>query len=133
MKNEEYYVSKVDEDYLQMATQAVAQAFEVDADEVLGRRRTWPLVFARQTAYWLIHSGMRYTYCKTGRMFDRDHGGIMHGVNKVLEVLELDSTSKNENGSWANKIRKSKELFIRFHEVYKEVNLKEAGDVVETT
>ena len=131
MKNEKYHMSEVDEDYLKMAAQAVAQAFEVDADEVLGRRRTWPLVFARQTAYWLVKQGMGYTFCHTGRMFDRDHGGIMHGVNKVLDVLELDLHSKHDNGSWANKIRKSKELFIRFHEVYKEVKLKEVEDVAE--
>ena len=133
MKNEEYYVSKVDEDYLQMAAQAVAQAFEVDADEVLGRRRTWPLVFARQTAYWLMHNIMGYSYCETGRMFDRDHGGIMHGVKRVEEELAQDSTSKHDNGSWANQIRASKENFRRFYKVYKEVKPEEAKDVVETT
>ena len=124
-------MSKVDDDYLQMAAQAVGKAFEVDADEVLGRRRTCPLVFARQTAYWLIKTGMGYTYCKVGRMFDRDHGGIMHGVNKVNEVLELDLTSKHTNGSWADNIRKSRENFIEFHNVYKEVKQEEAKDVVE--
>jgi len=133
MKNEKYHVSKVDDDYLQMAAQATAQAFEVDAAEVLGRSRTWPLVFARQTAYWLINRGMGYSYSKTGRMFDRDHGGIMHGVGKVIDVLGLDAINKHDNGSWANQIRASKENFIRFHKVYKEVKLREAKDVVETT
>ena len=124
-------MSKVDDDYLKMAAQAAGKAFEVDADDILGRRRTEPLVFARQTAYWLIKTGMGYTYCKVGRMFDRDHGGIMHGVKKVKEVLELDLTSKHTNGSWADSIRKSRENFIEFHEVYEEVTMKEAGDVVE--
>ena len=131
MKHEEYDISKMDDDYLKMAAQAAAKAFDVDADSILGRRRTEPLVFARQTAYWLIKSGMGYTYCKVGRMFDRDHGGIMHGVNKVIDVLELDLTSKHSNGSWADNIRKSRENFIEFHKVYNEVKQEEAKDVVE--
>ena len=133
MKHEEYDISKMDDDYLKMAAQAVAQAFEVDEEEVLGRSRTWPLVFARQTAYWLITKGMRYSYSKTGRMFSRHHQGIMHGVGKVIDVLGLDAINKHDNGSWANQIRASKENFIRFHKVYKEVKLREAKDVVETT
>mgnify|MGYP004452903423 CR=1 FL=1 len=131
MKSETYEISKVDDDYLQMAAQAVAKAFEVDADDILGRRRTEPLVFARQTAYWLIKIGMGYTYCKVGRMFDRDHGGIMHGIKRVKEVLELDLTGKHANGSWADNIRKSRENFLEYHKVYEEVTMKEAGDVVE--
>jgi hypothetical protein len=131
MKNEEYIISKMDDDYLKMAAQAVAKAFEVDADEILGRRRTEPLVFARQTAYWLVKQGMGYTFCQTGRMFSRDHGGIMHGVKKVEEVLELDLTSKHTNGSWADNIRKSRENFIEFDRVYKEVKQEEATDVVQ--
>ena len=131
MKHEEYDISKMDDDYLKMAAQAAALAFDVDPDAILGRRRTEPLVFARQTAYWLVKQGMGYTFCHTGRMFDRDHGGIMHGVNKVIDVLELDLTSKHANGSWADNARKARELFIQFHEVYEEVKLKEAGDVVE--
>ena len=131
MKNRDNSISKVDDDYLKMAAQAAALAFDVDPDAILGRRRTEPLVFARQTAYWLVKQGMGYTFCHTGRMFSRDHGGIMHGVNKVIDVLELDLTSKHSNGSWADNARKARELFIRFHEVYEEVKLKEAGDVVE--
>ena len=131
MKSEAYTISKMDDDYLKMAAQAVAKAFEVDADDILGRRRTEPLVFARQTAYWLVKQGMGYTFCHTGRMFSRDHGGIMHGVKKVEEVLELDLTCKHTNGSWADNVRKSRENFIEFDRVYKEVKQEEATDVVQ--
>jgi chromosomal replication initiation ATPase DnaA len=131
MENEEYIISKMDEDYLKMASQAVAQAFEVDEGEVLGRCRTWPLVFARQTAYWLINKGMGYSYSKTGRMFSRHHQGIMHGVGKVTEVLELDAVNKHDNGSWANQIRASKKNFVRFYLVYTEVKQKETDYVVQ--
>ena len=67
-------------------------------------------------------------------MFHRDHGNIIHGVRKVRDVLELDLTSRNNNGSWADKARESRELFKRFHETYVESDvhlaLKEATDVV---
>lgn len=133
MKVKGHWIEKRDEDYLKMAAQATALAFEVDADAVLGRSRVQPLVFARQTAYWLMHNIMGYSYCETGRMFDRDHGGIMHGIRRVEEVLDQDSRSKHDNGSWANEIKASKENFRRFYMVYKEVKLKEVEDVVETT
>ena len=109
----------------------MAQAFDVDADEVLGRSRTWPLVFARQTAYWLINKGMGYSYSKTGRMFSRHHQGIMHGVGKVIDVLELADVNKNDNGSWANQIKASHKNLIRFYLVYTEVKQEEVKDVVE--
>ena len=133
MKVKGHWIEKRDEDYLKMAAQATALAFEVDADAVLKRSRVQPLVFARQTAYWLMHNIMGYSYCETGRMFDRDHGGIMHGVKRVEEELAQDSTSKHDNGSWANQIRASKENFRRFYKVYKAVKPEEAKDVVETT
>ena len=134
MKNESRCISRVDEDYLKMAAQAVALACEVDAEDVLGRKRPEPLVLARQTAYWLIKRGMSYSFSHTGRMFDRDHGGIMHGVKKVEEVLEMDLTSRNQNGSWAARVKESRANFIRFHETYVESDvhhaMKEAGDAI---
>ena len=134
MENMSNRTTKMEDDYLKMAMQATARAFDVDSEDILGRRRTEPLVFARQTAYWLIHSGLGLTYSKIGRMFHRDHGNIIHGVRKVRDVLELDLTSRNNNGSWADKARESRELFKRFHETYVESDvhlaLKEATNVV---
>ena len=76
-------MTRVDEDYLKMAAQASSRAFAVDSEDILTRRRHEPLVFARQTAYWLIRSGLGFSYTKIGVMFGRDHGNIMHGVKKV--------------------------------------------------
>ena len=83
MKSKSNRTTKMEDDYLKMAMQATARAFDVDSEDILGRRRTEPLVFARQTAYWLIHSGLGLTYSKIGRMFHRDHGNIIHGVTRV--------------------------------------------------
>ena len=85
MENKSNRTTKMEDDYLKMAMQAAARAFDVDSEDILGRRRTEPLVFARQTAYWLIHSGLGLTYSKIGRMFNRDHGNIIHGVRVYIE------------------------------------------------
>ena len=126
MSYKNIHISKMDEDYLKMAAQAAALAFDVDAEDVLSRKRTEPLVFARQTAYWLIYFGLKYSYSKTGRMFERDHGGVMHGIRKVKDVLELDLNRMHRNGSWADKVRVAKANFIRFHETYIEADLHKA-------
>jgi len=128
-------MSKMDDDYLKMAVQSAARAFGVDSEDVMGRRRHWPLAFARLTAYWLLSIGKGYSYSKTGRMFGLDHGTIMNGVKRVETELELDTDSKNINGSWANNVKQSRESFCRFHKVYIESDVyraqKEASHAVQ--
>ena len=134
-KMESKCISKMDEYYQKMAIQAAARAFGVDSEDILGKRRTHPLVFARQTAYWLLSCGSGYSYSKTGRMFGLDHGTIMNGVKRVETELELDTASKNINGSWANNVRESRDSFCRFHKVYVESDVyhaqKEASHAVQ--
>jgi len=120
MKKKEVKTSRQDDDYLKMAAQASALAFDVDSEEVLGRRRTEPLVFARQTAYYLVQRGLGYSYTRTGAIFGVNHGTVMHGVGKVNDVLELDLNRKHRNGSWANMTRLARKHFERFHETYVE-------------
>ena len=125
----------MDEDYHKMAIQAAARAFGVDSEDIQGKRRTHPLVFARQTAYWLLSRGRGYSFSKPGRMFGLAPGTIMNGVKRVETELELDTASKNINGSWANNVKQSRESFCRFHKVYIESDVyraqKEASHAVQ--
>tara|TARA_R110000824_G_scaffold48078_1_gene135970 strand:- start:9427 stop:9840 length:414 start_codon:yes stop_codon:yes gene_type:complete len=123
MKSEAYTISKMDGDYLKMAVQATSRAFGVDSEDILGKSRVHPLVFARMTAYWLLSICKGYSHSKTGRMFNRDHGAIMNGIKKVELELELDTASKNVNGSWAVNVKQSHESFCRFHKVYIESDI----------
>ena len=128
-------MSKMDEDYLKMAVQSASRAFGVDSEDVMGRRRHWPLAFARLTAYWLLSIGKGYSYSKTGRMFGRDHGSIMNGVKWVKEELELDAVKNNINDSRASNIKEAFKSFSRFHKVYIESDVyraqKEVSYVVQ--
>ena len=126
MKNESRCISRVDEDYLKMAVQATARAFGVDSEDITGKSRVQPLVFARMTAYWLLSEGKGYSYSKTGRMFGRDHGAVMNGIKRVEMELELNEESKNPNGSWADTAKESYESFLRFHKVYIESDVYRA-------
>ena len=118
MKSEAYTMSKMDDDYLKMAVQSASRAFGVDSEDVMGRRRHWPLAFARLTAYWLLSIGKGYSYSKTGRMFGRDHGTVMNGVKWVEVELKIDAPRNNINDSWASNIKEAFKSFSRFHKVY---------------
>ncbi len=135
MKSEAYTMSKMDDDYLKMAVQSASRAFGVDSEDVMGRRRTWPLAFARLTAYWLLSIGKGYSYSKTGRMFGRDHGSVMNGVKWVKQELELDAVKNNINDSRASNIKEAFKSFSRFHKVYIESDVyraqKEVSYVVQ--
>jgi len=136
-KSEEYTMCKMDEDYLKMAVQSASRAFGVDSEDVMGRGRTWPLAHARLTAYWLLSVGKGYSYSKTGRMFDRDHGSIMNGVKWVEAELELDAPRNNINDSRASNIKESYKSFSRFHKVYIESDVyraqKEVSYVIQAS
>tara|TARA_Y100000310_G_scaffold271147_1_gene285499 strand:+ start:337 stop:747 length:411 start_codon:yes stop_codon:yes gene_type:complete len=123
--------SRQDDDYLKMAVQASALAFDVDSEDVLGRRRPEPLVFARQTAYYLLRCGVGYPYTRAGVIFGVDHGTILHGVNKVQDVLDLDLNRKHRNGSWADKVRLACKYFGRFHKAYVESDFHQAMKEVD--
>ena len=128
-------MSKMDDDYLKMAVQSASRAFGVDSEDVMGRRRHWPLAFARLTAYWLLSIGKGYSYSKTGRMFGRDHGSVMNGVKWVKQELELDAVKNNINDSRAGNIKEAFKSFSRFHKVYIESDVyraqKEVSYVVQ--
>ena len=135
MKRETYTIKKIDEDYLKMAVQAASRAFGVDSEDILGKSRVQPLVFARMTSYWLLSVGKGYSYSKTGRMFDRDHAAIMNGIKRVELELELGEESKNINGNWAGTAKQAYEFFLRFHKVYIESDVyrvqKETNYVIQ--
>lgn len=63
----------------------VAKAFGVGMDELLGRSKYAPYVFARQVAMWLArHERPDLSLPLIGRLFaSRDHTTVLHAVRKI--------------------------------------------------
>ena len=56
-------------------------------EELTGKSRKSLLCAARQ-AYWLHLHSQGYGYSATGRMFNRSHSTILHGIGRVKCLIE---------------------------------------------
>jgi chromosomal replication initiator protein len=71
----------------------VCDVYRVTPKLLLGRERWQPLVEARQIAMVIVRNrGM--TYQRTGKMFDRDHGTIIHACRNIANRIETDRHAK---------------------------------------
>lgn len=74
--------------------QAVAEAFELHPDALLGRGQSFYLSSARFAAYWLLryYAAERASYQEIARLFQRDHSGIVHGTQEADLRARTDAT-----------------------------------------
>jgi chromosomal replication initiation ATPase DnaA len=132
MKNKDKKIS-VEEAYLRLATTAAAIGFGVEVVNIMGRRRHERVAHARMTSYWLIRHGLGLSYEAIGAIFSKDHGTIMHGCNKVEEILEHDRRN-TYNNNWCECVKKSHKYFVKLHKARANADinrkLKEVEDVI---
>jgi chromosomal replication initiation ATPase DnaA len=70
---------------------AVARATEIDAIEIIGKRRTFHIVRARHLAIYLVkHVRTKWGYDPIGLAFAVDHTTVMHALGTVARRLETD-------------------------------------------
>ena len=69
--------------------------FSVNLSDILGPRRQKELVLPRQIAMFLMYEECKTPFEKIGEILGgRDHTTIMHGVDKIREVLTRDSETQ---------------------------------------
>jgi chromosomal replication initiator protein len=68
----------------------VAQRYRLGVHELLSQRRTHSL--PRQIAMWLAWQITPKTVTQIGRVFERDHTTIAHGVGKIDELMRSDAS-----------------------------------------
>lgn len=56
---------------------------------LMSPRREQKLVNARFTLYWIFTTRMHRSYSHVGRIMNKDHSSVHHGVKKVNENLEM--------------------------------------------
>ncbi|MCK4231404.1 chromosomal replication initiator protein DnaA, partial [candidate division WOR-3 bacterium] len=78
-------------------TKQVARTFNVTIEEIKGRRRTAPLVLARQSAMFLIRKLLGLSLKEIGRFFGgKDHTTVIHAVAKIKRLTEEDLEFKEK-------------------------------------
>lgn len=69
----------------------VAQAFGIPMDRMLGRERTQEVALPRQIAMYLLREDSNISLPQIGETLGgRDHTTIMHGCEKISDLLERD-------------------------------------------
>lgn len=67
----------------------VAVAHSVFFAEIVGHARSYPIVAARQEAYYRLRTELGMSFPEIGRrMGGKDHTGVIHGINKHKAKLE---------------------------------------------
>lgn len=67
---------------------AVAEAYGIDASDILGACRDREYVYPRQMAYLLARKATGRSYQVIGRAFKRDHSTVMSGISRCLARLD---------------------------------------------
>lgn len=76
---------------------AVADYFQVDTDDLLGRRRSRDIAFPRQVAMYLMREITDSSYPHIGELLGgRDHTTILHGCEKIGGMVEEDDQLRRD-------------------------------------
>lgn len=69
----------------------VAEHFSIDKNDIKGKKRNKEVSYARQVAMFLLREETGYSHPKIGEVLGgRDHTTVMHGVNKIKEMKDMD-------------------------------------------
>jgi chromosomal replication initiation ATPase DnaA len=74
--------------YAEVALGVVAIAFGIEPAEIRSQNRQAPVVFARQTAMYLLHVVFRMSLSRVGRAFGRDRTTASHACRVVEDDRE---------------------------------------------
>lgn len=66
----------------------VAEFYDIDLKEMIGRKRSQNIAYPRQIAMYLTREMTDLSLPKIGEEFDRDHTTVIHAYDKITEELE---------------------------------------------
>jgi len=59
-------------------------------DEIRGQNRARGLVLCRHTYYYIARKNMGLKLAEIGEVFGADHTTVIHGINKVKDMISID-------------------------------------------
>ena len=84
----------------------VAEFYNSETTEVLGKSRLKSLTLPRHIAMYLLKSDLDMGYVEIGRFFSgRDHTSVIHAVRKIKTLLNNDESISNEVSEIRNIIK----------------------------
>jgi chromosomal replication initiator protein len=73
---------------------AVARYFGVRVDDLKGRGRHKQIVVPRQIAMFLLCEDAHLSTPEAGRLLNRDHTTVMHGMKQIVNDIARDGPSR---------------------------------------
>lgn len=84
----------------------VAEEYDVSLADLIGKKRNSDIVMPRQVAMYLIRHLTDISLPKIGQAFGgRDHTTVMHGTEKIADLIEKDLTVKQRIETISAKIK----------------------------
>ncbi|OEY84759.1 chromosomal replication initiator protein DnaA [Oenococcus kitaharae] len=84
----------------------VAEDYGVGLSDLLGKKRNSDIVLPRQVAMYLIRTLTDTSLPKIGQAFGgRDHTTVMHGTEKIADLIETDYSMKQRIETLSTKIK----------------------------
>jgi chromosomal replication initiator protein len=90
---------------VEMILDETANHFHLTRDDLVSKSRSRPLTTARHVAMYLARECTGLSLLKIGEVFERDHTTVMHGINKVQELMKARGTMFRDVQELTRKIR----------------------------
>lgn len=93
---EQYYrVGALEKPHFNLIVDTVSKHFKIPSDDIKGNSRKAPIVHARHIAVYITREITGDSWKHIGGLFgDRDHTSMMHGYQKISEMMENDRDLK---------------------------------------
>ncbi|MDR1531790.1 MAG: chromosomal replication initiator protein DnaA [Clostridiales bacterium] len=91
---------------IDLIQEIVAEHYNITIEEMKGKRRTQNIAFPRQVAMYLCRKIIDKSLPKIGEAFGgRDHSTVIHGCDKITDMMENDLKLQNTLFNLENKIK----------------------------
>jgi len=88
---EQYYRGTLAKPDFRKIVEAVGKLYNISPDEIRGTSRKAPIVHARHVAVFVTREITGDSWKHIGSLFgDRDHTSMMHGYQKIHEMMHQD-------------------------------------------
>jgi len=85
--------AEINVDYIQ---KVVGEYFNISAEDIKSKKRSQNIAYPRQIAMYLSRKLLDMSLPKIGEQFGgKDHSTVIHGCNKITEMIESDISVKN--------------------------------------
>jgi hypothetical protein len=89
----------------------ISKHFDISLDALLEHKRAADIVMVRHITFYFLRKYCEIHLTKIGKMFNRDHTTVIHGVRKVKTLLEI------KDAEYTYHVKKIKKL-IKSWKVY---------------